>query len=222
MPAEKPILLILERDSLSKDRNLLDSLEGNLTHLFSEIVYHVPYTRSADIDSKNRLGWLPTPLRKCIKCLIVLLQPQKWDYFIPEHKKKNLPFEKRLMRVTDFIKKLQKKHSRIVILGRSSGARAAATLADELGIEKIICLGYPFKNPRNADEPERYLHLATISTPTLIIQGENDIYGGSDILQKYLLSPAIMLHFIRADHEFSPSEHEFLLILNKITYFISQ
>ena len=90
----------------------------------------------------------------------------------------------------------------IIIISRSSGCIIASQLADSLNISKVICLGYPFKHPDKSQEPHRYTHLETIKIPMLIIQGINDEYGGSEIIDKYFLSSRFEIYFINTNHDF--------------------
>ena len=89
-----------------------------------------------------------------------------------------------------------------VLIGRSSGARLAAWYASRHPVGAVLCLGYPFRNQSRGNEPERYQHLADLSVPTLICQGDQDEYGSSNIFKDYVLSPAIRVHLLKADHNF--------------------
>jgi hypothetical protein len=90
----------------------------------------------------------------------------------------------------------------IVLIGRSSGARVMTLFASRRPVTAVICVAYPFKSPKHVLEPERFEHLATLTTPTLIIQGVHDPYGGIDVTENYLLSPSIRLEFVDGTHEF--------------------
>ncbi len=84
-----------------------------------------------------------------------------------------------------------------VLIGRSSGARAATLLAGRCSLRAVICLGYPFQPPyQEAQEPERFSHLARIETPTLIIQGTADEYGAADITERFDFSPAVQVRLV--------------------------
>jgi pimeloyl-ACP methyl ester carboxylesterase len=89
----------------------------------------------------------------------------------------------------------------VVLIGRSSGARVMTLFASMRPVTAVICVAYPFKNPKCVLEPERFAHLATLTTPTLIIQGIHDPYGGIDVTENYLLSPSIRLEFVDGTHE---------------------
>lgn len=88
-----------------------------------------------------------------------------------------------------------------VLFGRSSGARVATLYACERPVSAVICLGYPFRRPGAAVEPARVAHLATMTTPVLILQGEHDIYGAADTTSAYALSPTIAVRPVPCGHE---------------------
>lgn len=96
----------------------------------------------------------------------------------------------------------------IVILSRSAGGRVSSLVADKANISCLVCLGYPFKHPDMSDEPERYMHLRTLKTPMLILQGTQDIYGGIAAIDTYVLSPSIDRRFIETGHEFDLGSRE--------------
>lgn len=92
----------------------------------------------------------------------------------------------------------------LAIGGKSMGGRMASLLADELGADALVCLGYPFYAVGKPEKP-RVAHLAELRTPTLIIQGERDALGDRPAVAGYLLSEAIRLHWLTAaDHDLKP------------------
>ncbi|WP_454255350.1 alpha/beta fold hydrolase [Pseudomonas sp. Marseille-Q8238] len=92
----------------------------------------------------------------------------------------------------------------VAIGGKSMGGRMASLLADELGADALVCLGYPFHPPGKLDKP-RVAHLAELRTCTLIVQGERDALGKRETVSGYTLSPAIELHWlVAADHDLKP------------------
>ncbi len=92
----------------------------------------------------------------------------------------------------------------LVIGGKSMGGRIASLIADDAGVEGLICLGYPF-HPVGQPERLRVAHLEKIKTPALIVQGERDPFGGRQEVAAYSLSPAIQLCWIEdGDHGFKP------------------
>ena len=92
----------------------------------------------------------------------------------------------------------------LVMAGKSMGGRMASLLADELGADGLLCLGYPFY-PAGKPEKPRVAHLAAFKTPTLIVQGERDALGNRQTVSTYELSPAIeLLWLAAADHDLKP------------------
>ncbi|WP_315807434.1 alpha/beta family hydrolase [Pseudomonas sp. C9-3] len=93
---------------------------------------------------------------------------------------------------------------KLAIGGKSMGGRMASLLADELGADALVCLGYPFYAAGKPEKP-RVAHLAELKTPTLIVQGERDALGDRRTVEGYALSPAIQLHWLAAaDHDLKP------------------
>lgn len=92
-----------------------------------------------------------------------------------------------------------------VLIGRSSGAQVVTRFACHYPVAAVICLGYPFRHPDHRHEPDRTRHLRRLSTPTLIIQGLHDAYGGLDEVLDHVLSDSIRLHFVEAEHAFQLS-----------------
>jgi uncharacterized protein len=92
----------------------------------------------------------------------------------------------------------------LVIGGKSMGGRIASLVADEAGVQGLVCLGYPF-HPAGRPEMLRTEHLATLRTPTLILQGERDPFGTRQEVAGYRMSPAITVEFLLdGDHSFKP------------------
>ncbi|WP_095082250.1 alpha/beta family hydrolase [Pseudomonas sp. Irchel s3h17] len=93
---------------------------------------------------------------------------------------------------------------RLAIGGKSMGGRMASLLADELGADGLVCLGYPFYAVGKPEKP-RVEHLAGLKTPTLIVQGERDALGNRQAVDGYTLSPNIELMWLVAgDHDLKP------------------
>ena len=92
----------------------------------------------------------------------------------------------------------------VAIGGKSMGGRMASLLADELGADGLICLGYPFYAAGKSEKP-RVAHLAQLKTPSLIVQGERDALGNRPTVEGYSLSAAIeLLWLTAADHDLKP------------------
>lgn len=95
-------------------------------------------------------------------------------------------------------------HGPLAIGGKSMGGRMASLLADELGADALVCLGYPFYAVGKPEKP-RVEHLAGLQTRTLIVQGERDALGNRQAVMGYELSPAISLEWmVAADHDLKP------------------
>ncbi|AHG40278.1 esterase [Pseudomonas syringae CC1557] len=93
---------------------------------------------------------------------------------------------------------------RLAVGGKSMGGRMASLIADELQVDALVCLGYPFYAVGKPDKP-RVAHLAELKTPTLIVQGERDALGNRDAVEGYTLSGAIHVHWLpTANHDLKP------------------
>ncbi|WP_283183763.1 alpha/beta family hydrolase [Pseudomonas svalbardensis] len=93
---------------------------------------------------------------------------------------------------------------RLAIGGKSMGGRMASLLADELGSDRLLCLGYPFYAVGKPEKP-RVEHLAGLKTRTLIVQGERDALGNREAVEAYTLAPAIEVFWMVAgDHDLKP------------------
>jgi uncharacterized protein len=94
--------------------------------------------------------------------------------------------------------------SRLVIGGKSLGGRMASLVADEMGVLGLVCLGYPF-HPPGKPERLRTAHLKDLRTPTLIVQGTRDPFGGREEVGSYALSPSIEVRWVEGgDHSLAP------------------
>jgi len=104
--------------------------------------------------------------------------------------------------VYDYVR--QQTAGRLAIGGKSMGGRMASLLADELEVDALVCLGYPFYAAGKPEKP-RVAHLAGLRTPTLIVQGERDGLGDRNTVAGYSLSPTIRISWLAAaDHDLKP------------------
>jgi predicted alpha/beta-hydrolase family hydrolase len=93
---------------------------------------------------------------------------------------------------------------RLMIGGKSMGGRIASLVADEAAVAGLVCLGYPF-HPVGKPAQLRTQHLEFIKTPTLILQGQRDPFGGPAEVAGYHLPSTIRLHWlVDGDHSFKP------------------
>ncbi|HEY3055327.1 MAG TPA: alpha/beta family hydrolase [Thermoanaerobaculia bacterium] len=92
----------------------------------------------------------------------------------------------------------------VVMGGKSLGGRMATMVADSVAARGLVCLGYPF-HPPGQPTRLRTKHLATLRTPTLIVQGERDPFGNREDVKQYELSPAIRIEWMTdGDHSLKP------------------
>lgn len=96
----------------------------------------------------------------------------------------------------------------LIIGGKSMGGRVASMVADELfasgRIHGLLCLGYPFHPPAKPEQV-RTKHLAVLRTPTLIVHGARDPFGGREDVAGYRLSPEIEILWLDdGDHDLKP------------------
>ncbi len=99
-------------------------------------------------------------------------------------------------------------NTRLYIGGKSLGGRVASMIAEDAHkagtISGLVCLGYPF-HPPGKPETLRTAHLADLTCPSLIVQGDRDPFGNRAEVQTYTLAPAIQLHWLPdGDHDFGP------------------
>src|SRR2546421_1775806 len=88
----------------------------------------------------------------------------------------------------------------VVIGGKSMGGRMATMVADELRVRGVVCLGYPFHPPGQA-EKTRTAHLETMTTSALIVQGTRDPFGTREDVKNYRISPTIRIEWLEdGDH----------------------
>ncbi|AMT88253.1 MULTISPECIES: alpha/beta family hydrolase [Pseudomonas] len=92
----------------------------------------------------------------------------------------------------------------LAIGGKSMGGRMASLVADELGVDALVCLGYPFYAAGKPEKP-RVEHLASLRTRALIVQGERDALGNREAVEGYSLAPGIEVFWLVAgDHDLKP------------------
>ena len=216
----KRTIVILDRELWYKDEYLIKNILANFPDSHFDIVTENLATPTANKlrKIKDRLWHKNKEDNKLIgrvaQVLYGIRHPTFFCYLLNRLRSPNI--------VSFRCKNLKKIISRLaspddaIILARSSGGQVASLVADELNINHLICLGYPFKHPQKDVEPERYLHLEYIKTPTLIIQGINDEYGGSDIQEKYKLSKKVEIFFVDTNHNFETSIQELKTITDKI------
>ena len=68
---------------------------------------------------------------------------------------------------------------RLMVGGRSAGARVACRTAADLGAVAVLCLAFPVHPPGKGDDPtkSRLGELDAVGGPVLVVQGEGDPFG---------------------------------------------
>jgi hypothetical protein len=69
---------------------------------------------------------------------------------------------------------------RLVVGGRSSGARVACRTAGAAGAVGVLCLAFPLRPPRRpgaTPAASRQTELDAVAVPTLVVQGARDPFG---------------------------------------------
>ena len=126
-------------------------------------------------------------------------------------------------RIETLLKKINSLSAPVVLIGRSSGARVATVCATKSSqVAAVIGLAYPFKHPNKPIEEKRYIHLESISVPTLIIQGVRDEYGGIVANQKYRFSNPVEFFYLNAAHSMHLPEKPLNLVRMRAKRFIMQ
>lgn len=216
---KRDLALLVGRDNWEKDETLnvllLDYLKRNRIDVVwedraAELVY-----RLGRLGKRSSWELLPKGVIRIRVAQLVagLMSP---SYFVRLYNRRKRTSDD--YRCAELKKIIQKtgNTSRVIILSRSSGGRVASSIADELNLKCIICLGYPFKHPDRKDEPERYRHLAEMRTPMLIFQGVRDVYGGMEIQERYAFSRNVELCFVDTDHEFGINDQLAQFIFKKM------
>jgi predicted alpha/beta-hydrolase family hydrolase len=94
--------------------------------------------------------------------------------------------------------------TRWVIGGKSMGGRIATRVADEVCARGVVCFGYPF-HPPGKPEKLRTVHLESLSTRTLVLQGSRDTMGTREEVEGYELSASIQIEWLEdGDHSLAP------------------
>ncbi|PSJ46207.1 alpha/beta hydrolase [Zobellella endophytica] len=113
-------------------------------------------------------------------------------------------------------------HPRLFLAGKSMGGRMASLVADELSPRGLLLLGFPFHPP---GKPERFRgqHLASIATPTLLVQGERDSFGNRDAVAGYDLADGVETCWVRdGDHGFSPRKSSGTTLARNLALVVAQ
>lgn len=75
--------------------------------------------------------------------------------------------------------------ARLVVAGRSSGARVACRTANELAAAAVVALAFPL-HPPGKPEKSRVEELIDVTSPALVVQGLRDAFGNESELKRAL------------------------------------
>lgn len=94
----------------------------------------------------------------------------------------------------------------LAIGGKSMGGRVATLVADSLGVDGVMALGYPFHPSGKPELAEvRTGVVEHLQTPMLICQGERDSFGNRAFVADLALSPCVQIHWLPdGDHSLVP------------------
>jgi predicted alpha/beta-hydrolase family hydrolase len=89
---------------------------------------------------------------------------------------------------------------RLVLGGRSAGARVACRSAVEQGAAGVLALAFPL-HPPGRPEKSRAAELALVRVPLLVVQGERDAFGGPGEVRDALDGhPSAQVQPVPGDH----------------------
>jgi hypothetical protein len=213
------MIVIVGRDTFFEDEALVASL---IAYFLGRGVA-VAHYESGEAVTRRRINphlirpW-PRPLHLAAKLLLLLAQPTRWRHLSLRRMQVVYSLPKRARTLARALRFLGRDRE-IFVFARSAGGRLASLVADEAGVRRLACIGYPFQNPEEGPNPDRYAHLPDVRTPFLIIQGTRDEYGGSEIVGKYPLSPHTRLEWVDADHDFRVPDAEWTRVRERIHEF---
>jgi uncharacterized protein len=91
---------------------------------------------------------------------------------------------------------------RLLVGGRSSGARVACRTAEATGAIGVLCLAFPLQPPRRtgaAPALSRLAELDAVTVPTLVVQGTRDRFGMPPATARRTVVPVASDHSLRTD-----------------------
>ncbi|MDX5361433.1 MAG: alpha/beta hydrolase [Alphaproteobacteria bacterium] len=93
---------------------------------------------------------------------------------------------------------------RLVVAGKSMGARVAATVAADVGAAGVLCFGYPF-HPTGKPDRLRLEPLQALDCPALIVQGTRDPFGNFEEVPGYELPERVRVQWVPdGNHDLAP------------------
>ncbi len=101
---------------------------------------------------------------------------------------------------------------RLVMGGRSAGARVACRLATEFGAERVLCLSFPLLPAGQPPEKSRIGELLLpieAGLPVHVVQGARDHFGGPDHVRAALAAAGVEVDDERVRVDVAPGTHSF-------------
>jgi predicted alpha/beta-hydrolase family hydrolase len=89
---------------------------------------------------------------------------------------------------------------RLLLVGKSSGARVACRVAREAGGEGVVALGFPL-HPPGRPEKSRAAELAGAGVPVLVLQGTRDTFGSPEEVRE-AVPHAEVVEIAGGDHSY--------------------
>jgi hypothetical protein len=214
------MLLIVGRDAYHED----EALVARTITYFRARGLTVAYYESGQATTRRRIDppfirpW-PRRFHLAAKALLLTVQPHRWPHFSADVQRLTDTIPARTRTLARVLRSLAQGRD-LFLFARSAGGRLSSLVADECGVKRMVCLGYPFEHPAEGPDPLRYAHLPGVQTPFLIIQGTRDEYGGAGVADKYPLSPQTALEWSDADHDFKIAEEEWPPLLDRVYRFL--
>lgn len=212
------VILVVGRKNINKSSFSLETLLGNL----HERGYAIGFFQSSNSQTARWLdhvflgilngglsAWchrhepIGRHVRRLVKACVLVWCPARWDYAI------SLFINPNIIAARELRQQLCRLPSvRVHLFAHSAGGIVSTLVADEPAVASVVCFGYPFKHPEKPEEPARTAHLAKISKPLMIIQGDEDEYGTAHDALRYGLSDSTVLVPVTSDHDYDQLESE--------------
>jgi predicted alpha/beta-hydrolase family hydrolase len=213
-------VILLSRENFRRDDQLVERLIQSFVRRGITVARYEPEdavtTRLIDREHFNSL---PLRMRQGLKALLLLFFPLSWRHYSLRYRDRahSIDYRTRSLRaLIDFLGPRKE----ISLVTRSASGRVASGIADDIGISRLVCLGYPFRHPTEPLDSSRYSHLTHLKTPFLILQGTRDTYGGIASDGCYALAPNTSLRWIDTDHNFAVSDEVWNTLSAEIADFI--
>lgn len=213
---DAPVILVIGRRNVGRNSALINGVLAEL-HSAGAAIHELEWrktrvVRQMDADyarlsaadlfrrcpADTRSGRL---LRKLLKLGLLARHPSWWPYYLHERSHSNALTARMLTALlADF------PPGRVCLLSHSLGGIVASMAQSAPAVSRLVCFGYPFRHPQRGEEPVGTRHLAAVTKPFLIVQGDRDPYGDAAAARRYPLSAAIRVLPVDADHDYAMPE----------------